>query len=155
MSDSVQFEIENHFNWIETNLAVGDIVAGSHSKRWEYFGAIVNLSEIDTGTGPGSYLWLPIKDGDVTAFSKVLDSAIKFIEDNLHKKVLVHCNAGVSRSPSVVLAYLCRKNPPSSRRELLELYYKIKRARPAIFPFQGFIDEIAALYNVPPIEVGW
>ncbi len=40
----------------------------------------------------------------------IMKSAITFIENNIaSKKILVHCNQGLSRSPSIVLLYLAIK----------------------------------------------
>lgn len=39
---------------------------------------------------------------------KVIDAGIDFIQEQMDKgnKILVHCNAGMSRSPSIVMLYL-------------------------------------------------
>lgn len=41
----------------------------------------------------------------------IMEASIHFIEKHIQdKKVLVHCNQGMSRSPSIALVYLARKN---------------------------------------------
>ena len=41
----------------------------------------------------------------------MVEAAVKFIDDRIsHRKVLIHCNQGLSRSPSLGLIYLVRKN---------------------------------------------
>ena len=40
----------------------------------------------------------------------IMSAAIKFIEDNIQsKQILIHCNQGMSRSPSIGLLYLARR----------------------------------------------
>lgn len=58
-----------------------------------------------------NHLILPCSDSggqDMIGFFK---EAISFIEENLeHSNVLVHCWAGMSRSATLVIAYLMKKN---------------------------------------------
>ena len=37
------------------------------------------------------------------------DDALAFINSNTEKKILIHCNQGVSRSPSIALLHLAKK----------------------------------------------
>ncbi|KAL9974350.1 hypothetical protein ACROYT_G011374 [Oculina patagonica] len=68
-------------------------------------------------------------------FQEIFD----FITDGFkHGSVLVHCNAGVSRSAAVVLGYLM-----SSNRLSLEKAMKILReARPCVKPNEGFLRQL-------------
>jgi len=47
---------------------------------------------------------------------EIIDKALRFIDENLklNRKVLVHCNQGESRSPSIGLLYLAIKNKISN-----------------------------------------
>jgi protein-tyrosine phosphatase len=58
------------------------------------------------------------------------------------KKVLVHCGAGISRSPTIVAAYLC-----STGLTVDEAINKIKVKRPKINPWAGFVSELKERYN--------
>jgi Dual specificity phosphatase, catalytic domain len=52
--------------------------------------------------------------------------------------VLVHCQAGVSRSASVVIAYLMRRDHLSAKHALA----LVRKARPRIFPNAGFHQQL-------------
>jgi protein-tyrosine phosphatase len=56
------------------------------------------------------YLWLKMEDPD-PAFAGKIREFCEFIDAGRgHGKVMVHCTGGVSRSPAVILAYLCQLN---------------------------------------------
>lgn len=75
----------------------------------------------------------------------VLPVAIEFIEEAHAVKgcVLVHCNAGVSRSASVVIAYLMQ------RRDMCfeEAYNLVKSWRPCIQPNAGFMQKLKKFHK--------
>ncbi len=60
---------------------------------------------------------------------------------NENKKVIVHCAAGMSRSPSLVIAYLMIEN----RWCYEEAFDFVKRRRPIIEPNIGFVKQLKAL----------
>ncbi|XP_030375144.1 dual specificity protein phosphatase 19 [Scaptodrosophila lebanonensis] len=70
----------------------------------------------------------------------VLPVSIDFIEEARSAKgcVLVHCNAGVSRSASVVIAYLIQRRDMSFE----EAYNLVKSWRPCIQPNAGFMQQL-------------
>ncbi|KRG07666.1 dual specificity protein phosphatase 19 [Drosophila mojavensis] len=75
----------------------------------------------------------------------VLPVAIDFIEEARAAKgcVLVHCNAGVSRSASVVIGYLM------NRRDMRfeEAYNLVKSWRPCIQPNAGFMQQLKKFHT--------
>ena len=57
--------------------------------------------------GDFKYLWLRMEDPD-KRFGEKIPAFCEFIEAGRGQgKVIVHCTGGVSRSPAVILAYLC------------------------------------------------
>lgn len=52
--------------------------------------------------------------------------------------VLVHCNAGVSRSSSVVIGYLMQREELSFE----DAYSQVKLARPSSHPNRGFHQQL-------------
>ncbi|XP_005110041.1 dual specificity protein phosphatase 3 [Aplysia californica] len=81
---------------------------------------------------------------DVISFklTPYLSPAAEFIEDALSNKgvVYVHCQQGVSRSASVVLAFLMLKR----NLGLMEAVQTV-RAKREIFPNEGFLKELVRL----------
>lgn len=53
-------------------------------------------------------------------------------------KALVHCVAGISRSSTIVIAYLMK----TRRMSLREAYYHVKSKRPLIRPNTGFWKQL-------------
>eukprot|EP00042_Codosiga_hollandica_P037269 m.291546 g.291546 ORF g.291546 m.291546 type:complete len:90 (-) comp55099_c0_seq3:50-319(-) len=77
------------------------------------------------------------------AISDALDLCLPFIEEAVTARsaVLVHCNAGVSRSVTVVLAYLMRKQGFA----LDDALALVKDKRPCAQPNSGFLAQLRKL----------
>ena len=88
-----------------------------------------------------------IDDTPAFEISSVFEVCHKFmnstLNDNKTNKLLVNCMEGKSRSSSIVIAYLMKRNSSSLRREL----NNVKRLRPAIRPNNGFFNELR-VYDV-------
>ncbi|XP_068677151.1 dual specificity protein phosphatase 19-like [Montipora foliosa] len=86
-----------------------------------------------------TYKTVEILDLPETKICQHFPTLFDFI--NLGRKngaILVHCNAGVSRSATVLLGYLM-----STRRSTLEESMKIlKEARPCVKPNEGFLCQL-------------
>ena len=63
---------------------------------------ILSVNFVD-GDDPKYYDW---QGGGVSVFTQILD----FIDDQKDKKVLINCNQGISRSPSVAMLYLAKRS---------------------------------------------
>lgn len=73
---------------------------------------------------------------------KYFKEVFEFIEnglENINQSVLVHCNAGVSRSSSFVIGYLMYKKIAMSYNQAFEL---VKSKRSKICPNQGFVNQL-------------
>ncbi|KAI8387294.1 protein-tyrosine phosphatase-like protein [Blakeslea trispora] len=72
--------------------------------------------------------------------------AIQFIQDAIDKdeSILVHCLAGVSRSPTIVAAYLMA----TQKLRWKEAIAVIKRTRPFVNPNPGFIAQLKLFQNM-------
>lgn len=58
--------------------------------------------------------------------------------------VYVHCNAGVSRSASFVIAYLMRELAMTFE----EAFTFVKQKRPQIMPNHGFVTQLKQYYHI-------
>jgi protein-tyrosine phosphatase len=84
-----------------------------------------------------NYLMLPMVDGFDTDLNDYITTVIEFIEDALENKgnVFIHCSQGISRSASILIAYLMYKyNTPYD--ETLEF---VRQSRPECKP-NGFFE---------------
>lgn len=87
------------------------------------------------------YCQCPVQDISTDPINLYFDSAIQFIESAKNSKrekkarVLVHCMAGVSRSPTLVIAYLMH----SLKKNLKEAYLYVLSRRRIIHPNEGFL----------------
>ncbi|XP_076025517.1 dual specificity protein phosphatase 19-like [Genypterus blacodes] len=80
---------------------------------------------------------LDLPDTDITSY---LEECSVFIDQAREQNgvVLVHCNAGVSRSSSVLIGYLMLKEGLTFD----EAYKQVKKARPSICPNPGFYRQL-------------
>jgi protein-tyrosine phosphatase len=83
-----------------------------------------------------SYFNIKVEDDDRVKIHKYFDICHDFI--NKHEKVLIHCQAGVSRSPTIVISYLM-KHKNYSMKDAFDL---VKNKRNIIFPNVGFIHQL-------------
>lgn len=90
-----------------------------------------------------TYCAIPIADSTTLNIQKPITQACKFIEAarDSNGVVLVHCQAGVSRSATLVLAYLMKKYHFS----LKEAITYLKRRKPNVAPNQGFLKQLCQL----------
>jgi len=70
------------------------------------------------------------------------DEAHQFIEEAKahHKRILIHCEQGISRSPTIVISYLMKYHH-KTLREALNL---VKERRPIASPNIGFMHQLQA-----------
>ncbi|KAL3321151.1 hypothetical protein Ciccas_000184 [Cichlidogyrus casuarinus] len=88
-------------------------------------------------------LRLPVSDNAEADLKPYFGEAIRFIDEarKAGKNVLVHCKAGISRSPAVVMAYLMMR----SSLNLKMVYRLVKSRRRLIAPHLSFIVQLSEL----------
>eukprot|EP00826_Nyctotherus_ovalis_P017757 TRINITY_DN15246_c0_g1_i2.p1 TRINITY_DN15246_c0_g1~~TRINITY_DN15246_c0_g1_i2.p1 ORF type:complete len:187 (+),score=34.28 TRINITY_DN15246_c0_g1_i2:143-703(+) len=86
------------------------------------------------------YLQVLIDDDEDEYILGVLPKLVKFVEDSVERKegVLVHCLGGVSRSATVVTAYIMKSRKLSMKKALKF----VKEKRSCISPNRGFLDQL-------------
>ncbi|OCH84355.1 DSPc-domain-containing protein, partial [Obba rivulosa] len=96
-----------------------------------------------------TYFRLSLNDSPTSSITKVSEEACKIIENAIASKskgcgkgkILVHCSAGISRSPTLVVAYLMRSHKMSLKAALGQ----VVRARPQVSPNSGFLEQLKRL----------
>lgn len=86
---------------------------------------------------------LPATDSCQQNLKQYFEEAFAFIDEahEANSKVLIHCQAGVSRSPTITIAYLMQHLGLS----LVDAYSFVKRRRPIISPNLNFMGQLMEL----------
>ncbi|KAK2890545.1 hypothetical protein Q8A67_013188 [Cirrhinus molitorella] len=86
------------------------------------------------------YKSIPVEDNHKANISSWFNEAIEFIDSVRNKggRVFVHCQAGISRSATICLAYLMRTN----RVKLEEAFEFVKQRRSIISPNFSFMGQL-------------
>lgn len=89
---------------------------------------------------------LVIDDDEKEDISKYFSKVNKIINEAItrDKNVIVHCAGGISRSPTLVIAYLMIQN----KWNYEEAFNFVKRKRPHIEPNIGFIRQLKELEHL-------
>lgn len=85
-----------------------------------------------------TYDFVDLMDLPESDILQAVKTCLEIIELHKSKNILVHCNAGVSRSATIVIAYLMSKDKISYE----EAYEKVKQIRPCIKPNEGFARQL-------------
>ncbi|XP_059535668.1 dual specificity protein phosphatase 5-like [Myotis daubentonii] len=85
------------------------------------------------------YKWIPVEDSHTADISSHFQEAIDFIDCVREKggKVLVHCEAGISRSPTICMAYLMK-----TRQFRLKDAFDYIKQRSVVSPNFGFMGQL-------------
>nr|XP_033798620.1 dual specificity protein phosphatase 5 [Geotrypetes seraphini] len=118
-----------------------------HASRCEFLAnfhitALLNVSRKSSDAFKEQYLykWIPVEDNHMADISSHFQEAIDFI-DTVRRaggRVLVHCEAGISRSPTICMAYLMK----TKKFRLEEAFDYIKQRRSVISPNFGFMGQL-------------
>lgn len=118
-----------------------------HASRQDYLSdlritALLNVSRRDQRPSKGQYdyKWIPVEDSNTADISSHFHEAIEFIDRVKQSggKVLVHCEAGISRSPTICMAYIMR----TQRRQLEDAFDLIRQRRALISPNFSFMGQL-------------
>ena len=80
------------------------------------------------------YLKLDIEDKSHQSLVEYFDEVTAFIRKDRMTNVLVHCRSGMSRSASLVIAYIMKTKGASCQ----DAYEYVKHKRSIVLPNEGF-----------------
>ncbi|KAH7961509.1 dual specificity protein phosphatase 19 [Rhipicephalus sanguineus] len=144
---------------LKPDLQVGEVIPGLHigsqdaAADWCLLQslAVTHVVNAVASTVPNfhedrglAYLALELLDlPDFTLTRDTIDKMCDFVDEALSSggSVLVHCNAGVSRSCALVLAFLILRRG----MDLHEALEKTRTARPVVRPNEGFLRQLKEL----------
>lgn len=140
-------------NEVWPNLYIGNVAVAQNRKKLHNIGIthVLNAAHSKQGSiGDQSfygttcvYFGIPAEDSDNFDLSQYFKSAADFIHKALKNqdgKVLVHCIMGMSRSATLVLAYMMLRQRLSLRDALRQVVQKR-----AIYPNRNFLSHLIKL----------
>lgn len=103
---------------------------------------IINVSETRNSCPPPGveYVHIPVSDSPLSPLKDHFDEVADKIRTGAERggRTLVHCNAGVSRSATLCMAYLMKH----CGADLLEAHGCVKTSRPIVRPNSGFWKQL-------------
>ena len=151
-----EWQDSNHITKILDYLYLGDGVGSRQCQHLNEHGinSVINMAPSSDPTqcfnSNNSFLDIDIHDSLDVNISQYFPKTYQFIENN-HKrgnKILVHCHAGISRSASIVIAYLMKKNNWSYTKA----FEFVKQKRSIVKPNKSFTQQLISFENLKPIS---
>ncbi|KAL7059093.1 hypothetical protein AAHC03_013917 [Spirometra sp. Aus1] len=129
------------------HLVIGSQADAMSAETCRQFGIthVINVS----ADGPASphiplenFFRIPIQDNFTDQITPFFDRAFMMINSARASQgcVLIHCAAGISRSPTVAIAYLMQ----TSKLTLEAAYKQVKSCRPSVAPNFNFLGQLTA-----------
>ena len=121
---------------------IDNIYLGNYQSHRNFNGSIINLSDYDyTINDKYKLLRINISDSrdDNENIAQYFTKCIEFIETNKDNNILIHCNEGVSRSVTIVLAILIKKYNYDLKNAIE--FVKSKRTHPTA-PKRHFLKQL-------------
>lgn len=142
-------DIENHpASEVTPYLYLGNLKDASDLEALERLGVdhVLNVTSVEPSyaTSPRIiYKQLVAHDNGYQNLKQYFDEAFDFIDSARlgGGAVLIHCQAGVSRSPTIAVAYLIKHSPMS----MVEAYKFVKSRRQIISPNLNFMGQLLEL----------
>lgn len=134
--DDIPVLIVNHLYIGSQDCAEMKVLEKYNIKNVLSLGVNVNITNIN-------HKFVPILDLPESDIKPVLSECLPFLRNSIECKqnVLIHCNAGVSRTSMMAIAYLMQYEGLSYE----EAYSLVKSKRPAIQPNNGFKKQLKVM----------
>ena len=135
----------------DENIWLGNLESACDRKAMETYDigrvvtAVYDINPIFPDDPGLMYLKVPVIDKPDADIAKHFNRAIEFMEDAVKngKGVLVHCVYGVSRSSTLICAYLIAKK----RLTVQQAIALVKEKRPQAEPNKGFLIQLQVLWE--------
>ncbi|GBB90551.1 hypothetical protein RclHR1_17540004 [Rhizophagus clarus] len=148
------FQMNEHQKAYLENMFASEIIPRLHlgtqmaanDKAWLEDHRITHILTVAEGinpTYPESYMYKVISVRDYNSQNLIthFDATHKFIQMTLQEEnnnILVHCQAGISRSPTVIIAYIMK----TQKMSYDDAFNLVQSKRPAICPNLGFRQQL-------------
>ncbi|CAD8065469.1 unnamed protein product [Paramecium primaurelia] len=124
-------------------LYLGNIESAGNGNLLNFYkiGAILTTMSTQEYIYDGniSFMFIRVDDADFVNLSQYFQQAIDFIDYyRQFTNVLVHCYAGISRSATIVIAYLMK----TFKMTLDQAFSYVQQQRPIINPNPGFMKQL-------------
>jgi protein-tyrosine phosphatase len=137
----------SNYNWIDNNVAIGNFYSD-----YREFDIIINLDYPYNGVNHNdieiNYIDNKIiykigcydseNENMYGLLNIIIPELISYYKVNKDIKILFHCHAGVSRSSTLAIAFLCM----SKNYLLRDVYSLVLNKRPIVKPNNGFIIQL-------------
>lgn len=137
-------------DFVAPSLAVGSLADAANEpyRLARGIAAVLSLVEVDFDLGE-HHACVPVNDGEPLPAAAVA-AAVAFIDRQLRagRKLLVHCQMGLSRSPAIAAAYLCA----CAGLRIGPALDWVCRQRVAAAPHPRLVDSLYRLYAAPGEE---
>ncbi|KAL4284043.1 hypothetical protein GQ457_16G027170 [Hibiscus cannabinus] len=138
------FQGNNGLCQIEEGLFLGSLGDASNKSALKSSNVthILTVANLSVPSYPNEFVYkiIEVADREDTNLMQYFDECFGFIDEakRLGGGVLVHCFMGISRSATVVIAYLMKKHGMRFSRALEH----VKRRRPQVSPNPGFVLQL-------------
>ncbi|KAF8191644.1 protein-tyrosine phosphatase-like protein [Mycena galopus ATCC 62051] len=126
---------------LKDQIFLGNLWAAECDETKQKYGIThrISVCRESSSTGP-KHLVIPVNDSEYEDLLIYLPDACRFIEDALAEggRVLIHCIMGISRSTTVLAAYLMKTRSLSTAAAISF----IKQYRPQVLPNYGFVKQL-------------
>ncbi|MEH6813641.1 MAG: dual specificity protein phosphatase [Motiliproteus sp.] len=134
---------------ITPQIALGSRMDAADPVLLEQFSidAVLSMEPVRLIQPVSCQMILQVKDR-VPLPDMTIQHAVEFMHQQVTagKRVLIHCQMGISRSPALLMAYLHQHQNLS----LLQALQQIQRLRPQAEPHPVLIQSLQAYYREPP-----
>jgi len=135
--------LDNENVWLGSLESACDREALRNHGITRVISAVYNINPIFPDDPDLLYLKVPVIDEPNANIAKHFDRAIEFIDESikLNKGILIHCVYGVSRSSTLVCAYLIKKYGMTVNTAVRH----VQARRPKANPNKGFLLQLQTL----------